>query len=179
MALALFFKQFLDKNRTPSHGNVISSSAKENVLTWAHKSFACLIFIPLYPTIYFYCFLFAIIDIRVIVQIIKQIKSIGRTQWHCWVPQTMSHKNWRSMGVKEGNGTGKTMLSLGVAWKCQAWENWLFPSGVYSMRWESSQRSLLSSGVSEICGGATWSRVQPVPLAAFNSRLYVRNRYRP
>ncbi len=63
------------------------------------------------------------------------------------------------MGPKEGNGTGKTMLSPGVAWKCQAWENWLFPSGVYSLRQEVSQRKLLSSGVSENSGDATWSRV--------------------
>ncbi len=63
------------------------------------------------------------------------------------------------MGVKERKGTGKTMRSPGVAWKCQEWENWLFPSKVYSTRWEVSQRRLLSSGVSENCGGATWSRV--------------------
>ncbi len=63
------------------------------------------------------------------------------------------------MGVKEGKGTGKTMLRPGFAWKCQAWESWLCPSGVYSTRWEVSQRRLLSSGESENCGGATWSRV--------------------
>ncbi len=50
--------------------------------------------------------------------------------------------NWGSMGVKEWKGTGKAMLSPGVAWKCQALENWLFPSGVYSTGWEVSQESL-------------------------------------
>ncbi len=39
------------------------------------------------------------------------------------------------------------------------WANWLFSSGVYSTRWEVSQRRLLSSGVRDNCGGATWSRV--------------------
>ncbi len=63
------------------------------------------------------------------------------------------------MGVKERKGTGKTMLSPGVAWKCQAWEKWLFQLGVYSTRWEVSQPRLLSTGVSKNCGGATRSRV--------------------
>ncbi len=68
------------------------------------------------------------------------------------------------MGVKEGKGTGKTMLSPGVVWKCQAWENWLFPSEVYSTRWEVLQRRLISSRVNENYGGATWSRVLEVSL---------------
>ncbi len=79
------------------------------------------------------------------------------------------------MRVKEGKGTGKIMLSPGVASECQACEKWLFPSVVYSTRWEVSRRRLLSSGVSGNCGGATWNRVleglapmapQKIPLVA-------------
>ncbi len=74
------------------------------------------------------------------------------------------------MGAKEGKGTRKTMLNQWVAWKWQARENWPITSDIYSMRWEASQRILLSSGVSEHCGGATWSRVLEVlaPLATRN-----------
>ncbi len=57
------------------------------------------------------------------------------------------------MGVKEGKGTGKTMLSPGVAWKCQTWKNWPLTLGVYFTRLEVSQKRLLTSGVSENCGG--------------------------
>ncbi len=59
---------------------------------------------------------------------------------------------WESRKVRE---QGKPW----VAWWCRVWNDWLFPCGVYSARWEVSQRKLLSSGVSGNCGGATWSRV--------------------
>ncbi len=72
----------------------------------------------------------------------NQIKSVGQIQRYCWAPETMSNKNRGGMGVKERKGTGKTKLSPGVTWKCQAWENWLFPWGVYFTRWEISQRRL-------------------------------------
>ncbi len=55
-------------------------------------------------------------------------------------------KEHESQGREENR---KTMLSPCVAWKCQARNNWLFTSGVYSTRWEVSQRRLLSCGVSK------------------------------
>ncbi len=90
----------------------------------------------------------------------SRIKANPLVQYNGTVGRLREYKkNWRSVGVKKGKGTGKIMLSPGVAWKCQTWENRLFPSGVYSTRWEVSQRRLFSSGVSESSGGATWSRV--------------------
>ncbi len=79
----------------------------------------------------------------------NQIKSIGPIKRYFSEPQTMFNVNCNSMGVKEGKGTGKTKLSPAVAWKCQPWDNWLFPSSVYSTKWEVSLRIRTSSGDAE------------------------------
>ncbi len=101
------------------------------------------------------CFIVGYLPWKPVLWFLNQIKSDLLVKYKGTVrpPQTMLKKNWRSMGVKEGKGTRKSMLSPRVARKCQAWENWLIPSG-----WEVSQRRLLSSGVCENCGCATWSR---------------------